>query len=264
MSYLKGFVLSTKLSNSDTFLKEIRKDNEPTVYMPFGSEYSIFLKNKTLSRAKFKVKLDGKYVHPENNAFVINANSSFNLERFLLDGDLNKGEKFKFVNVEGSGEEPGADENGLIEVKINIEKVSRYLSDDIFGNGDHIRCCGSKIYNGNSNPNVMFKSSLNRSYDTNAHDSSSLGFCEMDSVDLSDEGVTVGGSQSTQSFIDIPDFETESEDIILKLRIKPVKESKSTDKICIGCDGLKKQRNNDGIWILCPICEGSGIWNGQS
>jgi len=258
MSYSKGFVLSTKLNKSNTFLKEIRKNNEPTVYMPFGSEYSIFLKNKTAHKAKFTIKLDGKYVHPEDDSFISNPNSSFDLERFLLDGDMHKGDKLKFVNVEGSGEEPGADENGLIEVKIELEKVSKYLSDDILCFGDHIRKAN------------IFNSRLNCESESFGCDT--ISFCStsesatMDwmenSLERSEEGVTTGGSESNQSFINVLDFETEGDPIILKLRIKPVKNSASKDTVCIGCDGNKKQRNNDGIWILCPICNGTGIWNG--
>jgi hypothetical protein len=39
------------------------------------------------------------------------------------------------------------------------------------------------------------------------------------------------------------------------MRKEEVKENK-----CVGCNGERIQQRDDGIKIICPICEGTGIW----
>ncbi len=81
----------------------VKKDGQPLretegkfVYLPFDSEYSIELKNQSSRRAVASIKIDGTDVLG-GDEIIIPAFGSVNLERFITNGDLNKGKKFKFV-----------------------------------------------------------------------------------------------------------------------------------------------------------------------
>lgn len=115
--YKQNFVMSIKVA--DKFLQET-KDGE--VFLPFLSEYSIFLKNKNNRRAVVKVEIDGKDIL-NGNQLVIPANSSVDLERFI-ENDLNEGRKFRFIEktkgiVDYRGHQP---EDGLIKISFKYEK----------------------------------------------------------------------------------------------------------------------------------------------
>lgn len=259
MMYSQGFALSIKSNNK--FLGEKNTPEGREVYLNFGSEYSIYLKNKTNRRAKFQIKVDGKFSHPSDIAYVIDANSSFELERFMLDGDNKKGEKFKFVDVVGSGETPGERDNGLIEVTIKQEKINppfniRNISTTV----ENPKPINPIKYRSSTSDsiNINYNSAENLICDTISIDDKSLGFMDCSSS-KEKEGVTVGGGISNQEFDDVPNFETESETIILRIRLKPTKTSTSSNLgMCPGCNGIRVQTRNDGVKITCPVCNGSG------
>lgn len=75
--YNKNFVLAIKLKNQNDFLPE---RNDHSVLVPFGSEYSLRLRNKNNRRALVKIHIDGENV--SGDGYIINANSAIDLERF--------------------------------------------------------------------------------------------------------------------------------------------------------------------------------------
>lgn len=303
--YNQGYALSIK--SGGEFLREKNVNGERQAYLQFDSEYSIFIKNKTNFKSSVKVKLDGKFVHPKENSFVINPNSSLDLERFVIDGDLKSGERFKFVNVHGSGETPGEAENGLVEVIIQQEKKSSILKElrrmykDRSSNWNVSKKANKlsdkEIYgafeseSGNKDLAVTELLSKYREYPSmspqiqfsdgtggllrNCCDTTSVYSCsvsnsshtsggiELDSFkcdfnDDSQEGVTIGGSQSNQRFNVVEDFAVSSEEITLRIRLKPTKISGKSKGICPGCDGRKVQTDKYGMKVICPVCDGSG------
>lgn len=74
--------------------KVLREFGE-TVYLPFGSEYKIRLKNLNSSRVKVKVEIDGECV--TDGGVVIGSRQTLDLERFIRNGNLDQGNRFKFV-----------------------------------------------------------------------------------------------------------------------------------------------------------------------
>jgi len=243
MMYQKGLALSIKQDNE--FLREKNSFGRREVFLYFGSEYSIYLKNKNDLRVKFQVKIDGKYTHPKDTWFVVSPHSSFELERFMLDGDMSNGERFKFVDVKGSGEEEGLADNGVIEVIVKKEKKKRHIKPIT---NHFLHRLNSDVKTGG----ISLSKSGRASVFMDALYSSSC----MD--EQSDEGVTVGGSNSYQSFISTDDFET-GKTIEFKIKLKPIKTKIQTDySVCPGCNGTKIQTDYDGIKHVCPVCNGTG------
>lgn len=107
------FVVSVKSKN------KILREFKDTVYLPYGEEYSIYLKNLNSVRAVANITIDGVDVVP--GGLVVNANTSIDLERFVK--DFNKGNRFKFIERTASIENHrgvGA-EDGLIRVEFQFE-----------------------------------------------------------------------------------------------------------------------------------------------
>jgi hypothetical protein len=103
---------------------KVLRENKDTVYLPFGSEYSVLIKNLNSVRVLAKVSIDNQPVDESGDGFVIDANSSLDLERFIKSGNLNEGNRFKFIERTGRIEEHrGVQvEDGLIRVEFQFEK----------------------------------------------------------------------------------------------------------------------------------------------
>lgn len=104
---------------------KILKEKNQTFYLPFGAEYSVYLKNLNSVRILAKVEIDGIDVG-DGTQFVIQPNSSFELERFLKNGNFNEGNKLKFIERTGKVEaHRGIQiEDGLIRIEFQKEKVT--------------------------------------------------------------------------------------------------------------------------------------------
>lgn len=108
--------------------KVLREQNE-SVAIPFGSEFSVFIKNLHTVRASIKVEIDGVDIG-DGTRFVVQPNSSIDLERYIKAGNLTSGNCFKFIertgNIEGSR---GIKiDDGLIRVEFQFEKIQQKSS----------------------------------------------------------------------------------------------------------------------------------------
>ena len=103
---------------------KILRENGDTVYLPFGSEYSILLKNLNTVRAVVNIFIDGTNVTP--NGLVINAGATIDFERSLANGSLVAGNKFKFIERTNAIEEHRGIklEDGLIRIEYQFEVVT--------------------------------------------------------------------------------------------------------------------------------------------
>jgi len=111
MVYTNEFVVAIKKNG-----KVLRESGGSTVYMPFGSEYTILLKNKSNRRACAMVEIDGTDIS-DGREFIIPAGGSTELKRFMLDGDMDKGNAFQFTSLTDSRvQDPTDSENGRIKV----------------------------------------------------------------------------------------------------------------------------------------------------
>lgn len=104
----------------------LRESGENTVTLPFGSEYSVFLKNLNSVRAIARVSIDGKNV-TEGTWLIVPANGTLELERSIRNGNFDSGNRFKFIERSGDIEKHrgiGA-EDGLVRVEFKTEQVTR-------------------------------------------------------------------------------------------------------------------------------------------
>ena len=125
-SQMKGesVVVAVTDNNNKPFREhDFRKGQTPggpnacKVYIPFNTEYKIFLKNQNGCRIKVEAELDGTNI--TDSGLVIGGNTSVHLERFLG----GEGKKFLFVPVENDAVgDPTSKENGVLRIKVFKEK----------------------------------------------------------------------------------------------------------------------------------------------
>jgi hypothetical protein len=97
-----------------------KESDDGSVLIPFGSEYVLRLKNKLRKRAVADVWIDGKIAAM---GIVIDANGTVDLERFVADGNLSEGKRFKLARLtDPKVDQPNDSENGSIEVNFYPEK----------------------------------------------------------------------------------------------------------------------------------------------
>lgn len=113
----------------------VLRENGDTVHIPFGSEYSLFIKNKNSVRALVRVEIDGQDA-TESTSLIVPANGSIELERFIKGGNLEQGNRFKFIErtkkIE-DGPRGVQAEDGLIRVEFEFEQeaapIKRYYDE---------------------------------------------------------------------------------------------------------------------------------------
>lgn len=115
--YSNRFVCSVKVNGS------ILRENAGVVTLPFGAEYGLLLKNLNSRRAMVKVTVDGKDA-TEGMRLILPVNGSLELERYIRNGNLNSGNRFKFVERTAAVEaHRGIQENdGLIRCEFWAER----------------------------------------------------------------------------------------------------------------------------------------------
>lgn len=252
----------------------VLREHKDTVYLKFGSEYSILLKNLNTVRALINVYIDGDNVVP--GGLVLNAGQEIDLERAIRNGNLSEGNKFKFIERTGKIEDHRGIklEDGLIRVEYQFEKVYK-RQDGIHWNQINIGApYTGQPYNGNPTwtvNNSVLRSSghvhegvacsdLSYSATSMAVGSitASAATQSFNAAPQTETGITVAGSKSEQKFVTASWFATESEkhNIILKLlgetpdneairkpitvKAKPKcvtcgKQNKATAKFCSEC-----------------------------
>ena len=117
MMYKSSFVASLKVGG------KILRENQGVVSLPFGSEYDILLKNLNNRRAMVKVAVDGQDA-TEGTRLILPANGSLTLERFIKNGNLKAGNKFRFIERTSQIEEHRGikEDDGLVRVEFWAEK----------------------------------------------------------------------------------------------------------------------------------------------
>lgn len=101
---------------------KVLREFKDTVYIPFGAEYSLLIKNLNTKRAIFNIFIDGDNIVP--NGLVLNAGQEIDLERAIRNNNLTEGNKFKFIERTGDIEEHRGIklEDGLIRVEYQFER----------------------------------------------------------------------------------------------------------------------------------------------
>ena len=114
--YNQNMVASIKVKG------KILREFKDKVYIPFGSEYSLLLKNLNTVRAIVNVFVDGENAVP--GGLVIDPGRSVDLERWIKNGNLTEGNRFRFIERTAAvenGPRGIKEEDGLIRVEYQFE-----------------------------------------------------------------------------------------------------------------------------------------------
>lgn len=214
---------------------KVLREQKDTVYVPFGTEYTILIKNLNTVRASVTIEIDGQDA-TENVSLIINPKEELELTRFIKNGNLNAGNRFKFIERSANIEQHRGVgvEDGLIRVEFEFERERQplvintgswwdkktgspwYGLEDKFYYADPTyNICG-----GLSEPAIS-KGVLRSAYTANDV-TMPIGNVTHDSYSpqsFNDAGITVPGSESDQKFSTVYGFNGDGikHAIVLKL-----------------------------------------------
>lgn len=280
MTYQNKLVAVVKVNE-----KVLREQNGGEFTIPFGSEYSVLLKNLNSVRVQVKVSIDGRDA-TEDTWLIIAPNSSIELERFIKGGNLSSGNKFKFVEKTKAIEDHrgNKEDDGLIRIEYQTEKVVRKeevittytthhdyhyhypyrppcfpypywsVNNSSFSNGVRGSASGGVLRSRSTNTST---SSLSEASSGPIHaQNMNMAINNINNFD----GITVEGSQSNQQFYKtsgFPVYET-SDVIVLKLRgvvgnqVVTAPVTVKTKRTCNYCG-----RRSKSSVKFCPQCGAS-------
>jgi len=275
MTYKDLFVAEVKVNGK---ILRVRHDQ---VYLPFGSEYTLLLKNLSSKKASIKVSIDGQDVL-DYQSLILEPHEGTEIEGFLRGTTARN--RFRFIHKTKEIQDHRGDkaDDGLIRVefafekprpKTKIEKVVKeihhhwpsypwafYNTMDSFSDDSGNTPEGSKTAAPGSGDQLSktvayacAASSTLRSRDPNIK---SLGV-ESVTAPLTEEGITVKGSECNQQFVysSIGQLE-QSQVIIIQLKGltetgNDINEPITTQKKLV-CDSCGKSSNSS--FKFCPNC----------
>jgi hypothetical protein len=105
--------------------KVLREQGE-NVFLPFGQEFTILIKNKNSLRALVKIEIDGTDA-TDGTSLIVPANGEIEIERFIKNGNLAQGNKFKFIERTAQIEQHrGAKvDDGFIRIEFEFEREAQ-------------------------------------------------------------------------------------------------------------------------------------------
>lgn len=225
----------------------VLRESGDAVFLPFGCEYSLLLKNLNSVRAIVRIWIDGTDAVEGTTGLVVPPNQSVELERFIKNGNLQAGNRFKFIerSASVSAHRGNKIDDGLIRVEFEFEKVYAPAWPH---NGPLFR---SGIDNGF---HYTYSSTDTRSFGSS---SSVVGPNSAIASNTAEVGITVPGSESNQSFSTASWFPTDGVKHAMVLRLlgevngeavsKPItvnhkptcstcgKLNRATSKFCANC-----------------------------
>jgi len=224
---------------------KVLREFKDTVYIPFGSEYSFLIKNLNTTRALVNIFIDGDDVI--EGGLVLNAGQEVDLERYVKNGNLKAGNKFKFIERTSDVEEHRGVklEDGLVRIEFQFEKPLQVRPDPfqtswpLYGayqgvTDKYTVTTQGTSYSTNIN-GVMRGVDFTKGESVKAHATSAVNnYCAQHGIggisetydgaatmdcSFNDVGITVPGSKSNQSFIQttMGQMEDKKHSIVLKL-----------------------------------------------
>lgn len=268
---------------------KVLREFQDTVYLPFGSEYSILVKNLNTVRVQANITVDNQTVI---EGLVVNPLQEVEIERFVKDRNLSAGNRLKFIERTPSVEQHrgvGIDD-GLIRVEFQYEKVllpddftTWYKEWEAYQRGKeegrreaqwwphgpiyYVQSYSTGITNTTSTSTAAVPlSSLTSSTTFNCNNSTVTSSSCLSSQNVNNVencvGITVPGSISQQQFQLIASFPLEQEKHVMVLRLlgetergKIVKQpvTVKTKQKCITCGHVNKATSK-----FCSEC-GTGL-----
>ena len=247
MMYAKSFIACIKVGG------KILRDSGSLVTLPWGTEYSILLKNTLSRRAQVKVSVDGQDA-TEGTKLILEPNSSLELERFIKNGNLSSGNRFRFIErTENIENHRGIKEDdGLVRVEfwaekevIDVPTVRRHYYDEYYPRPWYYPYTQYYPY---QNPSITWANSASTTYTSTSGGLSGAqgiagcqnqaqgsvgmtaynmseasvgeGILRSASLRSNDAGITVPGSKSDQEFRSTYGFDTESNSTVIVLQLR--------------------------------------------
>ncbi len=176
---------------------KVLREFKDTVYIPFASEYSILLKNLNTTRAVVNVFIDGENVVP--GGLVIDAGRTIDLERWIKNGNLTEGNKFKFIERTQAIEDGPRGiklEDGLIRVEYQFEIPRPVINIPQWGSTTLTRGISGSTGDWASPAGSITCSATLNSVSTDSFNVQASGASFQNET-----GITVPGSKSTQTFV---------------------------------------------------------------
>ena len=267
MVYSNNFVVALKSQG------KVLREKGDEVYLPFGSEFEVFLKNLDDRRAVVSIEIDGNDVL-DGEDLVINGNSDFSLRGFMEGTTVHR--RFRFIEKTREISEFRGDraEDGIVVVKVRHEIKRPYVPwytgpNPIIGGGNISRGGWGSGGGGGGNQ-VYYSNHVTHCVDPSQQvlgcsigSSGPTGHAGDQGVDgmvnasiQNDAGITVEGSKTNQEFHNVSVGELTSAKTICIRMIgghgeKPVTEAYYATKrvTCKYCG-----RRNSTNWNNCPGC----------
>jgi len=235
---------------------KILREFKDNVYIKFGSEYSIYLKNLSTKKALVNVYIDGENIVP--GGLVLYAGQTTDLERPIKNGNLNSGNKLKFIERTGSIEAHRGikAEDGLVRIEWQFEKIFVPVSPSAtpahIWNPNYndltwisnLQSTQISSMNATQHPGVACNNTLNGSASAVAASVSSPLRSLSKSMPQNETGITVAGSKSEQQFQTASWFATESTKHSLILQLL----GETEDNVPVQKPITVKQKQD------CPTC----------
>lgn len=237
---------------------QILRESGDLVTLPFGCEYSILVKNLNSVRAQIGISVDGKDA-TDGTKLIIAPNSSVELERFIKNGNLQVGNRLKFIErtTEIEGHRGVGSDDGLIRVEAWKEHVQEFVPIPRYhdqwisrpypqpwwpyygphytlGNLANTRNTTGQATSGGigqAHRGIIRGMNFAQAGTQNSQSVSpdaQINFCSasMDSASVpaeqpvSDAGITVPGSQSQQQFAYSSGFQVQPQSVVIVLRLR--------------------------------------------
>jgi hypothetical protein len=237
---------------------KVMREHNSTIYLPFGSDFTIFLKNHNSVRASVKIKIDGEDIL-NGSSLIVNAFSELNLERFL-DGGNAKGPKLKFVEKTEAVRETKTETamDGLVEITYQYEQayiVSLYPNplNTLYGS------IGDGPIDYNTRTTNLYSSAVGASIGSTSCFDSAVASASSSSLPVAknDDGMTVKGEDSNQQFINTSIGMLENTVNVITFMLKgDVNQTKVTEPITVKTKIVCKKCNARNAWNanFCSIC----------
>ena len=240
---------------------KILRETKDIVHLPFGSEFSVLVKNLNSKRVKFTLSIDGANAL-DDTEIIVNANSETEIKRFIRNGNMDEGNAFKFIERTAAIEDGPRGikvDDGVVrvefwfeqdkpEIKINdiywekhhyrdyyqqpyfINGITRSGWGPMYGNtgvsgslGDYVGGASASIAKGEILNQVT---QSNASFSATSASAQSLSDVMPDvakaSMPINDIGITVPGSKVEQKFTTVYGFKCEANSNTIILRLAGV------------------------------------------
>lgn len=206
--FKEDFVVAIK----DKYGNVLREDNQ-TVRLPFGSDYSLLLKNLKNRKAVVEVEIDGEDVL-DDNRIIVDPNSTVELEGFMKNGKVRN--KFRFIQKTKEIEKYRGNrvDDGVVRVEVTWEeketkfnllqpqvKIQPWIGDSTIQHWiDHNYPWYNYTIASQNDKDTMYMSSVSCAYSHSMSGSSTIQSRSINMSNISDDGITVKGEETRQDF----------------------------------------------------------------